>query len=523
MSIARHLFSACALASLSLAVGFAAGCGSNNNNGDGGPGTPGSGDMFGTGGGDDAGDAAVNLPRCIKATNQCVASCSASTSTTVSGTVYDPAGRNPLYGIVVFVPSVPPGALPAGAGCYSCSTLYNSGLPIAYTVTDADGKFTLKGVPDGANIPLVVQVGKWRMQYTLPSVNKCADNDAKLAAGKIAAPNVLRLPKNHAEGDIPNMAIATGGADSLECLLSRIGVDKAEYVSGPGGAGRVHIFQGSGGSNTTPAAPIASQGLWPNVTATALAAMMPFDITLLTCEGEETRGSVSGGGGGGFGGRGGGAGLSAMQQQALYNYAQMGGRVFASHYHYAWFTSGPFAAVTPPLATWTAGTNDMGDINAIVQQTLPGGGPFPRGMAMEQWLTNVNALTNGELPIQEARHNADVGAANTLSTSWIVADTKAKPPGATEYFSFDTPFGVAPAEQCGRVVYSDLHVGAASGDYGQMAGSAQIPMGAMTPSGCANNALSPQEKALEFMLFDLSGCITPPDQGAGGVMPPPTK
>ena len=149
MSIARHLFSVCALASLSLAVGFAAGCGSNNNNGDGGGGgSSSSGGTFNSGD-DDGGDAAVNLPRCIVATNQCVASCSGSTSTTVSGTVYDPAGRNPLYGIVVFVPSVPPGALPAGAGCYSCSTLYDSGAPIAYTVTDAAGKFTLTGVPDG--------------------------------------------------------------------------------------------------------------------------------------------------------------------------------------------------------------------------------------------------------------------------------------------------------------------------------------------------------------------------------------
>ncbi len=519
MSIARHLFSVCALASLSLAVGFAAGCGSNNNNGDGGGGgSSSSGGTFSMG--DDGGDAAVNLPRCIVATNQCVASCSGSTSTTVSGTVYDPAGRNPLYGIVVFVPSIPPAALPAGAGCYSCSSLYDSGAPIAYTVTDADGKFTLTGVPDGDKIPLVVQVGKWRMQYTLPTVTKCQDNDAKVAAASIAAPNVLRLPKNHMEGDIPNMAIATGGADSLECLLSRIGVEKSEYVPGSGGAGRIHIFQGDGGSNTTPAAPVASTALWPDNTANALAAMMPFDITLLTCEGHETTGGGGGGGRGGLGGGGGGGALTAAQQQGLYNYTQMGGRVFASHFHYAWFNTGPFFAVKPALATWTAGTNDMGDINAIVQQTLPGGGPFPRGVAMDQWLTNVNALTNGELPIQEARHNADVGAANTLSTSWIVADTKAKPPGATEYFSFDTPFGVAPAEQCGRVVYSDLHVGAASGDYGQMAGASQIPAGAMVPSGCANNALSPQEKALEFMLFDLSGCITPPDQGAGGVVPP---
>jgi hypothetical protein len=164
----------------------------------------------------------------------------------------------------------------------------------------------------------------------------------------------------------------------------------------------------------------------------------------------------------------------------------------------------------------------MGDINALVETTLPNGSAFPRGQAMAQWLMNVNALTNGELPIQQARHNADVGVANTPSVPWIVADRNARPAGATEYFSFDTPLGAAATEQCGRVVYSDLHVGAASGDYGQdptnpMLMTQQISMGTV-PSGCANNALSPQEKALEFMLFDLSGCITPPDQGAGGVI-----
>jgi hypothetical protein len=511
MSIARQLFPVCAIASLVVAVGFAAGCGSSGKETGGSsstnPGGPNA--IFGVGD-DGGGDASANLPRCIVATNQCVASCSGSTSTNISGTVYDPAGRNPLYGIVVFVPSVPPAPLPQGVDCLSCSALYDSGQPIAYTVTDAAGHFTLSGVPDGANIPLVVQVGKWRMQYKLPSVSKCQDN---------AAPTMLRLPKNHTEGDIPNIAIATGGADSLECLLSRIGVDKSEYVAGPGGAGRIHIFQGDGGANTTPAAPVASTGLWPNNTTMAVADFSPYDITLLTCEGHETTGGGGGGGGRGGGG-GGGAGLSAMQQQALFNYAAAGGRVFASHYHYAWFNTGPFAAVTPPLATWTPGTNDMGDISGIVQTTLPNGSAFPRGQAMAQWLMNVNALTNGELPIQAARHNADVRAANTLSTPWIVADKNARPAGATEYFSFDTPFGVGPVEQCGRVVYSDLHVGAASGDYGQMSGAQQIPMNAVTPSGCANNALSPQEKALEFMLFDLSGCITPPDQGAGGVVPP---
>jgi hypothetical protein len=487
---ARHLFTVSALASLVAAAGIAAGCGGSNGDADGGLVNGGTnGDMFGNPS-SSGGDAAVNLPRCIVATNQCVASCSGGTSTTVSGTVYDPAGKNPLYGITVYVPSVPPGDLPPGAGCYTCASLYQSGMPIAYAVTDALGKFTLTGVPDGQNIPLVVQVGKWRKQYVLPTVNKCADNAAAAAATKIAAPAVLRLPKNRTEGDLPNIAISTGGADSLECLLSRIGVDKAEYGPGAAGAGRIHIFKGTNGSDTTPASPVASQGLWASK-----ADLMPFDITLLTCEGEETRN---------------------MNQQALYDYAEAGGRVFASHFHYSWFNTGPFAAQN--LATWkTMAQTYTVEPNANIETTLPSGQTFPRGVAMKDWLTNVGALTNGELHIVQARHNAVVTAVNTPSTPWIVTDMSAQPPNETEYFSFDTPFGTAAAEQCGRVVYSDLHVGGASMDYGTNDMSQQIPRNAIVPSGCANNALSPQEKALEFMLFDLSGCITPPDQGAGGV------
>jgi hypothetical protein len=504
MTIARQILPLFALASLGVASGVA-GCGSNPDEKDGnGGGGSSSGMVFGMDLDSGSGDGSMNLPRCIEATKQCVASCSGSTTTNVTGTVYDPAGRNPLYGIVVYVPSVPPGPLPAGAGCYTCSSLYQSGKPIAYAVTDAGGKFTLQGVPDGANIPLVVQVGKWRMQYKLPTVNKCVDNDATSAAQSVGGK--LRLPKNHTEGDIPDIAIATGGADSLECLLSRIGVDKSEYGAGMGGTGRIHIFYGDGGSNTTPAAPNAWTSLW-----TTKQNLMPFDITLLTCEGHETSSD------------GNRAALTQGMQQALYDYAAAGGRVFASHYHYAWFNTGPFGMQN--LAKWTTGTQDIGDINGVVQQMLPNGQSFPRGVAMQQWLMNVGALTNGELPIQQARHNADVSAANTASTPWILADSRSPAPNATEYFSFDTPFGTQAAEQCGRVVYSDLHVGAASGDYGQNPAMSRgtLPPGSVVPSGCANNALSPQEKALEFMLFDLSGCITPPDQGAGGVPSPPTK
>jgi hypothetical protein len=94
-------------------------------------------------------------------------------------------------------------------------------------------------------------------------------------------------------------------------------------------------------------------------------------------------------------------------------------------------------------------------------------------------------------------------------------------PNATQYFSFDTPLGVAASETCGRVVYSDLHVSGGPGmpEPGTMAdymGFSQS--GGMVPDGCASHDLTPQEKALEFMIFDLSSCLTP----VGNPPKPPT-
>jgi hypothetical protein len=65
---------------------------------------------------------------------------------------------------------------------------------------------------------------------------------------------------------------------------------------------------------------------------------------------------------------------------------------------------------------------------------------------------------------------------------------------------------------CGRVVYSDLHVGAASNDYA--GGSNTVPTGCSYPQ-----KLAPDEDAIEFILFDLSSCVTPV---TGIPQPPPT-
>jgi hypothetical protein len=471
----------------STIVSWSAGCGGGGSNSLFGNGA---GNTGGTGGGSQSSSSGITFTTGTGTSSgtasggpctgiQCnIHSCSGGGSTTISGTILDPAGKNPLYGVVAYIPNSKPAALLSGTSCQACDSLY-TGDPIAAAVSGVDGKFTIPNVPDGQNIPLVIQIGKWRRQFTLPSVTACMDNPVT---------QTLTLPKNGTEGDLPNIAISTGGADTLECLLTRVGVDEAEYVPGISGSGHIHIFQGGGGGfnggapNTNPGAPGSSQALWD-----VDKDIMRYDIVMLSCEGSET---------------------ANMNQQVLMDYANQCGRVFASHFHYAWFNTGPFAAFN--LATWTPGSNQIG--NSLTADVIT---TFQMGQNFHDWLQGVGALTNNLLTIYQPRHNADLSAANTNSQLWL-EDSTTK--GLAQDFTFDTPLG-QPADAGtgnGRVVFSDMHVGATGqGVTADYSGGSQT-----VPSGCAVRDLSAQEKALEFILFNLSSCVTP---GGGGTQPPPTN
>jgi hypothetical protein len=473
--------------------------------------------------------------------------CADGGTTTLSGIVYDPAHKNPLYDVVVYVPNlpIPLGALTHGVpSCASCSSLY-LGSPVTATTTGTDGSFMLTNVPvpTSGNVPVVIQVGKWRRQFTWSGVNACNPNPA---SATVAA--LLQLPgKENSAGpvydDLPQIAVSTGGADSMECLFERIGFSTTEYTSGSGGTGHIHIFTGSSqGASTTAGthnsavgpsgtAVVSKSNLWKTA-----ADLDPYDIVILSCEGEETRGNAAGGSAGN--------GLSTTDLQNLTSYATNGGRVFASHFHYAWFNqggAGTFGVDT--LATWTPNADnpntgystgaysgpiyndeDGGDsVNAKIITTYADGGVFPRGSAMKQWLGNVGALATNEAPtgelfISNPRFNVYVSPTDTASQAWLVPDNAGyvyydendNPQtlgNSTQYMSFDTPVGGtgdAGSPYCGRAVYSDLHVGAASGDYPGFESSGTP----VAPTNCEDVNLSAQEKALEFMLLDLASCVT---------------
>ena len=379
--------------------------------------------------------------------------CESGAKTTLSGTVYDPAGKVPLYNAVVYIPNAPIDPIQNGASCDRCGKV--SGSPLVSTLTGPDGKFTLEDVPAGDSIPLVVQIGKWRRQINV-SVPACAVTQVK--------DGDVRLPRNKSEGDMPQMAIATGNADPFECLLVKMGVDLAEFTNDSGN-GKVHYYR-ENGIDTNPPSPAAST-LYSNAQK-----MKKYDIIFLPCEGMEHD-------------------RPDPIDQNLVDYTSAGGRVFTTHYGYSWVYQGinPF----PTTGQWQPEQTDK--YSTVLPTTI--NQSFPKGAAFAQWLVNVGASsTLGSMDIHEGRHDLNKGN-DPPSTTWMTTSQMPSPNvNATMHITFNTPIGVPEANQCGKVVYSDFHVSASA-----------LTAVSTFPQSCKTGDLSAQEKALEFMLFDLSSCI----------------
>jgi hypothetical protein len=390
--------------------------------------------------------------------------CPGGGTTSVSGTVYIPSGQLPLYNVMVYVPDADLRPFTPGASC-NCEI---TGEPIASALTDASGHFVIENVPVGTDIPLVIQVGDWRREFNIGNVDACADH--------AVADQTLRLPSRQSEGDIPKIAVATGHADALECLVRKLGVDESEF-SGEDGPGRVTLFAGGGtdryaslnGGAWFPSA----ESLWKDVEA-----LTRYDVVLMSCDGREDDLENK----------------NARSINAMADYLNLGGRVFGSHFQNMWFKHGP--APFSSLASFES-QRDLGSVSGQVVTS------FPKGQALSEWLVNAGATqAAGQVAIAGAQHS--IVAENPEYTQrWIATDA---PEPSVQYVSANTPLGASDAEQCGRLVLSDIHVspGGLQDDISTR--------GELFPEGCVTSELTPQEAVLAFMLFDLSGCVVPDDQ-----------
>jgi hypothetical protein len=431
---------------------------------------------------------------------QQVDSCSGMPKTTISGTVTAPGHTNttlwgtpdPIYGALVYIPNGAAGAptygtmpFSAGVACESCTQLV-TGDPLMGLVTGVDGKFTLTNAPCGTDIPLVIQLGRWRRQITIPAV-ACCTNTA-LTNDQTHLPRTAAGEAGDVRSDIPKMAFSTGDVDTLHCVLRKIGVADSEFTN-PTGNGRVHFFEDNGAviDNNTPAA----STLYGSATV-----LDDYDMTLFECVGSRES-------------------KSSQSRTRLINYANAGGRVFATHFSYVWLTNsdGDAGSSTAPkpfyqTADWLVNQGSYDSATGYVDQTLQGDpATQARRVAFANWLQYVGASTNlGQIPVNVVRHDMSsvsplaATKAGTPAQQWLYSDTT--PFSGPLHYTFDTPVAyapdAAPTTQCGRVLFSDFHVSDAS------AGGDEFP------DECTDGPMNAQEKTLEFMLFDLASCVGPP-------------
>jgi hypothetical protein len=393
-------------------------------------------------------------------------------STSVSGTVYAPNGTLPLYGVLVYVPISDPGPLPDGVTCGNCSSSLPGGA-ITQVVTDEAGHFTLPDVPATTDVPIVITTGKWRRRLVLPRVAACQDTPLPAAD--------TRLPKTQAEGDIPRIAITTGNADALECLVRKLGIDDRELTT-DAGTGRVHLYSGNGANQFAPGFPGGS-GAFPSATTLwgALPKLSNYDVTIFSCEGAQYPATKP---------------QSAMQ--AVHDYAGLGGRIFMSHWHNIWIggESGVVSHGIPSwqsVATWNyAASQDQENTIASIDQTVDKGMPFAR------WLQNVGASTTfGQIPITGARYTLPANNPMKSDRRVYLEPALSNNHVSVQDLQFTTPNDVPSSQRCGKVVFSDMHVSANSRS------RPTVPF----PNDCSTTELTPQEKALAFILFDISSCV----------------
>ena len=407
--------------------------------------------------------------------------------TSISGTVFAPNGTLPLYGVSVYVPNSDPGPFMAGPSCTTCA----SGLPgdpIVSTKTDEMGHFSLAKIPDGDHIPVVVTIGKWRRQLVLPHVSACQDQ--AVAAADLTLPKAHDdMSPNTKSVDMPQIAISTGRADALECLVRRLGIADKEITTDAQG-GRIHLFADtqavgvgvasfdSGYAGGTGAFS-DSQTLWGN--ATDPGKLAKYDIVILSCEGDQDAGT--------------------KPQQSLDHmkaYADAGGRVFLSHWHNIWIEGatefgggGQAPAMWPTLATFNNGNAGGPTTDTIDEQNNP------KGMSFATWMLNVGGSPTGMRDVIAigggTGKNTVASVASMKVEQWVYWNNAGTQ--LPQDFQFTTPIEQPADQRCGKVVFSDMHVsgGPMSGNY---------------PTSCGSSLdMSPQEKALAFMFFDIASCV----------------
>ncbi|MBX3259325.1 MAG: hypothetical protein KF782_06510 [Labilithrix sp.] len=459
--------------------------------------------------------------------------------TRITGTVYDPSGfqsaGNPygnnlrLSSIHVYQPAGPLVALsdnPA-AGPPACDTCASVASPaLAFDYTAPNGTFTLYNAVPGPNQTLVVQSGRWRRQFSVGDVPACSTTAVPEGAA--------RMPRNMADGisvKMPKLAFVLGSKETLECLFRRLGVSDSEFVA-PTAANwtttpkRFHVYRSTGmQTDTAYNPPSTSSGLGSSAPAASLlwqsgGRINAYDAVLGSCDANT----------GAWNGMSSG---TTSDRSRVTAYADQGGRLFVDH----WAANGITRAGQAPWNDTAVVATNAPTANMNNWGNEPSKARVLNGNAQQQGLYDFlqanNAMTAFAPPyVQLDQPKMQYLVAGTGVTEFIrglstwtapAPDEWAATPGGNHSlsFSFETPLGAA--STCGRVIVNAMHVSASRQPTDTTSASNRFP-GACAGFGAGNPgpALTAEEKALAYQLFQLTACVGAPPAPPPTPPPPPT-
>jgi|GEM_PF-1076900 len=494
---------------------------------------------------------------------QCNQDCA---STSLVGTILDPAQVNPIPNAMVYVPNSALLDFSEGVGCDTCESIV-SGSPITSTLTKSDGSFELGNVPADVAFPLVIQTGRFRRLVQVAAIPGCTV--AQLP------PEAAHLPRNRAEGDIPRIAVLLGDGDPLQCLLRKIGFSESEF-SASGGEGRIQLFNHNGmrfgGSREAFADPMTG----PVALLNDPAEMSAYNLILAPCDNLHSYPAE----------------LTLQQSGPSYNsepqptstpsqranmrvYLDSGGRLLTTHHlsqdfvHQTFYppstTRGYYTPSESPLLQslgWRLRGADAYNLAAPtvhlfgrnVEQDR--GGPALTydidtsssvGKTFAEWAQATGASTADDetLTLERWFHSVDRVRAPAIALTRgdstqlgrepqaCLGDRDYGEPGACRdmpekvwagphvgIFQFDTPW--RSANQCGRVVAAQNHFGTAqcrpsttsppdcSGPTPDCACTDLSLPGAWDSSCGPSLELTQEERAFEFLLFQATQCLGQP-------------
>lgn len=395
--------------------------------------------------------------------------CPGGTMTTLHGTVKMPNGIDPVPQALVYVPTEVT-EFPGQVACEVCDQITD--IAIVSTQTNDDGSFTLGPIPTAANaqpgfkVQVVAQKGRFRKLTEVTFDSPCADNSAP--AGSLDLPS-----RTNGFDNIPNIAVATGDYDQMECVLLKLGIDQDAF----------DLYNGQGDFLPPVSGTVGSLGgLLQDLTL-----MKSYNIIFINCTGNEYEDLLS----------------NATVKNNILDYVDSGGRLYVTDWSYDYIEQipqwSPIIDFAPSVDTNPSQPEPM-NAGAIGADGIETDATVLQD-GLRNWLQAVEQVTGDEVIDDQGRVHI-----THFLIDWVMQVAVATMDNVTVWLQGPVSGGSFNNEtlpltttfdydQCGRVLYSSYHT-EGDGAVGTF------------PDYCTSGALSPQERVLEYLILHIADCIT---------------